>query len=218
MRTNQDYKNAALDRLRDNWAAAVLATLVFVILALACMGGNVIPQYAQAHVGLLFWCCGGSFLLTIFIINPLIVGYDNAMRLFYERGDTEILRNMFKIATTNYLHKVGGMFLMELKVFLWSLLLFVPGIVMAFSYAMTPYILEEHPEIGVWEASTRSREIMRGHRFDLFWLYLSFIGWVVLSILTFGIGMLWLSPYVSCSEIGFYNDLKAEQGEPAVTS
>lgn len=216
MRTNQDYKNAALDRLRDNWAAAVLATLVFVILALACMGGNVIPQYAQAHVGLLFWCCGGSFLLTIFIINPLIVGYDNAMRLFYERGDTEILRNMFKIATTNYLHKVGGMFLMELKVFLWSLLLFVPGIVMAFSYAMTPYILEEHPKIGVWEASTRSREIMRGHRFDLFWLYLSFIGWILLGVLTFGIGYLWLSPYLSASEIAFYNDLKAEQGEAFV--
>ncbi len=216
MRFNQDYKNAALDRLRDNWAAAVLATLVFVILALACMGGNVIPQYAQAHVGLFFWCCGGSFLLTIFIINPLIVGYDNAMRLFYERGDSEILRNMFKIATTNYLHKVGGMFLMELKVFLWSLLLFVPGIVMAFSYAMTPYILEEHPEIGVWEASTRSREIMRGHRFDLFWLYLSFIGWILLGVLTFGIGYLWLSPYLSASEIAFYNDLKAEQGEAFV--
>ena len=88
---------------------------------------------------------------------------------------------------------------------------------MSFSYAMTPYILEEHPEIGVWEASTRSREIMRGHRFDLFWLYLSFIGWAILSILTFGIGLLWLIPYMSASEIGFYEDLKAEQGEEAVT-
>ncbi|MBO7575052.1 MAG: DUF975 family protein [Bacteroidales bacterium] len=139
------------------------------------------------------------------------------MRLFYERGDTEILSNLFKIATSNYLHKVWGMFLMELKVFLWSLLFLIPGIIMSFSYAMTPYILEEHPEIGAWDASTRSKEIMTGHRFDLFWLYLSFIGWAVLCILTFGIGLFWLIPYMSASEIGFYEDLKAEQGEEAVT-
>lgn len=218
MRTNQDYKNAALDRLRDNWSPAVLATIVITILCLVCTGGQTVPQYVpNANTGLILWLCGGSFLLAIFVINPLIVGYDNAMRLFYERGDTEILSNLFKIATTNYFHKVWGMFLMELKVFLWSLLFLIPGIIMSFSYAMTPYILEEHPEIGAWEASTRSKEIMTGHRFDLFWLYLSFIGWALLCILTFGIGLFWLIPYMSASEIGFYEDLKAEQGEEAVT-
>ena len=218
MRTNQDYKNAALDRLRDNWSPAVLATIVITILCLACTGGQTVPQYVpNANTGLILWLCGGSFLLSVFVINPLIVGYDNAMRLFYERGDTEILSNLFKIATTNYFHKVWGMFLMELKVFLWSLLFLIPGIIMSFSYAMTPYILEEHPEIGAWEASTRSKEIMTGHRFDLFWLYLSFIGWALLCILTFGIGLFWLIPYMSASEIGFYEDLKAEQGEEAVT-
>lgn len=218
MRTNQDYKNAALDRLRDNWSPAVLATIVITILCLACTGGQTVPQYVpNANTGLILWLCGGSLLLSVFVINPLIVGYDNAMRLFYERGDTEILSNLFKIATTNYFHKVWGMFLMELKVFLWSLLFLIPGIIMSFSYAMTPYILEEHPEIGAWEASTRSKEIMTGHRFDLFWLYLSFIGWALLCILTFGIGLFWLIPYMSASEIGFYEDLKAEQGEEAVT-
>ena len=201
MRTNQDYKNAALDRLRDNWSPAVLATIVITILCLACTGGQTVPQYVpNANTGLILWLCGGSFLLSIFVINPLIVGYDNAMRLFYERGDTEILSNLFKIATSNYFHKVWGMFLMELKVFLWSLLFLIPGIIMSFSYAMTPYILEE-----------------TGHRFDLFWLYLSFIGWALLCILTFGIGLFWLIPYMSASEIGFYEDLKAEQGEEAVT-
>jgi uncharacterized membrane protein len=216
MRLNQDYKNAALARLRGNWAAPVVATLIFIIIAAACTSGNVFPQYINARTGMIFWFCGGSALLTILVINPLIVGYDNAMRLFYERGDQEVLSNMFRIATTNYAHKVAGMFLMELKVVLWTLLFFIPGIIMSFSYAMTPYILEEHPEIGAWDASTRSREIMRGHRFDLFWLYLSFIGWILLSILTLGIGLLWLAPYTGASEIAFYNDLKAEQGEASV--
>ena len=217
MRTNQEYKNAALDRLRGNWTAPVIATLVFTVIALFCTSGQAIP-YIKANTGMTLWLGGASFLLMVFVVNPLIVGYDNAMRLFYERGEEDILSNMFKIATTNYLHKVLGMFLMDLKVLLWTLLLVIPGIIMTFAYAMTPYILEEHPEIGAWDASTRSREMMKGHKFDLFWLYLSFIGWAILGILTFGIGYLWLSPYVSCSEIGFYNDLKAEQGEPAVTS
>ena len=217
MRTNQEYKNAALDRLRGNWTAPVIATLVFTVIALFCTSGQAIP-YIKANTGMTLWLGGASFLLMVFVVNPLIVGYDNAMRLFYERGEEDILNNMFKIATTNYLHKVLGMFLMDLKVLLWTLLLIIPGIIMTFAYAMTPYILEEHPEIGAWDASTRSREMMKGHKFDLFWLYLSFIGWAILGILTFGIGYLWLSPYVSCSEIGFYNDLKAEQGEPAVTS
>ena len=217
MRTNQEYKNASLDRLRGNWTAPVIATLVFTVIALFCTSGQAIP-YIKANTGMTLWLGGASFLLMVFVVNPLIVGYDNAMRLFYERGEEDILNNMFKIATTNYLHKVLGMFLMDLKVLLWTLLLIIPGIIMTFAYAMTPYILEEHPEIGAWDASTRSREMMKGHKFDLFWLYLSFIGWAILGILTFGIGYLWLSPYVSCSEIGFYNDLKAEQGEPAVTS
>ena len=217
MRTNQEYKNAALDRLRGNWTAPVIATLVFTVIALVCSSGQALP-YIKANTGMTLWLGGACFLLMVFVVNPLIVGYDNAMRLFYERGEQDILNNMFKIATTNYLHKVLGMFLMDLKVLLWTLLLIIPGIIMTFAYAMTPYILEEHPEIGAWDASTRSREMMKGHKFDLFWLYLSFIGWVILGILTFGIGYFWLSPYVSCSEIGFYNDLKAEQGEPAVTS
>ena len=218
MRTNQDYKNAALDRLRGNWAAPVITTLVFILIAAVCSSGNAVPQFTRPNPSFPYWMAGASTLLTIFVVNPLIVGYDNAMRLMYERGDYDILPNMIRIATSNYLHKVGGMFLMELKVFLWSLLFIIPGIIMSFAYAMTPYILEEHPEISAWDASTRSREMMKGHKFDLFWLYLSFIGWAILCILTFGIGLLWLSPYTTTSEVGFYNDLKAEQGEPAVTA
>ena len=221
MRTNQDYKNAALDALRGNWAPFVIGTLVFAVIALVCSGGNAAPQFIQpaasSGTGLILGLCSISFLLTLFVVNPMIVGYDNAMRVFREKGDADFLHNMFQFATSNYLHKVLGMFLMELKITLWTFLFVIPGIIMSFAYAMTPYILEEHPEISAWDASTRSREMMKGHKFDLFWLYLSFIGWVILCILTFGIGLLWLSPYISAAEIGFYNDLKAEQGEPAVT-
>ena len=226
MKTNQEYKNAALDRLRGNWSPAVIATLIYVLIVIVCTGSAQIPTilqgqavpHADFNMGLAFGCGGASMLLSIFIFGPVLVGFVNANRLLYERRDYDVTRNMADIAMSNYLHKVGGIFLMQLKVMLWTFLFIIPGIVMSFAYAMTPYILEEHPEIGAWEASTRSREMMKGHKFDLFYLYMSFIGWFLLAMLTFGIGFFWLEPYMQGAVAGFYNDLKAEQGEEAVTA
>ena len=71
-------------------------------------------------------------------------------------------------------------------------------------------LAEEHPEISGWDASTRSREMMKGHKFDLFYLYLSFIGWFLLSFLTLGIGFIWLIPYMNTAQAAFYEDVKAD--------
>jgi len=218
MRTNQEYKNAALDRLRGNWAPAVLATLVYVLISFLIAGTMQVPALSpdwSDSVGMLFGFAGGGMLLQLLVILPLVVGLTNALRLMYERRDYNVTGNMKDIALSNYGHKVWGMFLYSLKITLWSFLFLIPGIVMTFAYAMTPYILEEHPEISAWDASARSRAMMRGHKFDLFYLYLSFIGWMVLAVLTAGIGFLWLSPYIDAAKAAFYNDLKVEQGEIA---
>ena len=75
---------------------------------------------------------------------------------------------------------------------------------------MTPYILDENPELGASEAIHRSRMMMKTHKFDLFWLYLSFIGWWLLCILTCGIGFLWLEPYFQTAKAAFYEEVKAD--------
>ncbi|MCR4824741.1 MAG: DUF975 family protein [Bacteroidales bacterium] len=217
MRTNKEYKEAALNRLRGNWSPAVLATLFYLLIVLVFTGGSELPRLLNADTGLQLWLGGASLLLVLFLVDPMEVGYSNALRLLYERRDYEVSRNMLDLSLSNYLHKVLGMFFMGLKVVLWTFLFIIPGLVMSFAYAMTPYILEEHPEISAWEASARSREMMAGHKFDLFYLYLSFIGWILLAILTLGIGFLWLEPYMSSAVAAFYNDLKAAQGEEAVT-
>ena len=99
---------------------------------------------------------------------------------------------------------------MGIFIFLWSLLLIVPGIVKAYAYAMTPYILVERPELSVNEAIGLSRRMMKGRKFDLFYLHLSFIGWALLCILTLGIGFLWLYPYMMTAQAAFYCDVKAD--------
>ena len=98
-------------------------------------------------------------------------------------------------------------FLRTLYTFLWSLLLIVPGIIAALSYAMTPFILEEHPELTASEAIARSKTLMDGHKMDLFILNLTFLGWDILCALTANIGNLFLNPYKNAAYAVFYREI-----------
>ena len=246
MKSNTDYKNAALAALKGNWAKAVLATVVVFFVVYLSMGPYLVNSfrmqtYMQENMGTasgsLFsiftqsmnramalaqdpeylalsqktsGTMGLYYLLMIFVVLPMELGFANALLRLLTRGEDDVLGNTSRIATKNYWHKMWGMFLMELFIILWSFLLIIPGIIKAFSYAMTPYILEENPELSASEAIDRSRAMMKGHKFDLFWLLLSFIGWGILCIFTFGIGFLWLTPYMQTSIGAFYEDVKAD--------
>ena len=90
---------------------------------------------------------------------------------------------------------------------LWSLLFVIPGVVATYRYALAPYLMAEHPEMGVMEAISQSKALMRGNKWRLFCLQLSFIGWGILSTLTLNIGDLWLAPYRNAAETAFYLEL-----------
>lgn len=200
MRTRTEQKAAALGKCRINWTPLVLATLVYVAIC------GVAGATAVA-----------AGLVAIFAISPLEVGLLNSFLAFdRDTNKTDIIESMFRKGfAEDYLHKVLGMFLMDLFVFLWTLLLIIPGIIKSLAYAMTPFILAENPEIAAYDAIKLSEKMMMGHKWDLFVLCLSFIGWFILACLTFGIGFLWLTPYVQLSLCEFYEDLKAEQvGKP----
>ena len=226
MKSNTDYKNAALAALKGNWGKAVLATVIYMAVIYIAMGPYLYQTFQfqttmtaydsmsypdlMAQMSKLYGYMGLYYLVMIFVIAPLAVGFFNAFRQLLVAGDREIPGNMYKIATKNYWHKVWGMFLMGLFTALWTLLFIIPGIVKMFSYAMTPFILEENPDLTANEAIDRSRAMMKGHKFDLFWLFLSFIGWGILCVFTLGIGTLWLMPYMQTSMAAFYEDVKAD--------
>ena len=228
MKTNTEYKNEALAALKGNWAPAVLATAVFFLVTTLVVAPSEVPLLSgtvsdinvmmasgdlegmmQAYSNIMSWSSLGT-LLQIFVFSVVGLGFMNAFLKLFREGDDRLTANTFQIAFRNYWHKVWGMFLMYLFIALWSLLLIIPGIVKSFSYAMTPYILEENPELSAGEAIDHSRAMMKGHKFDLFWLYLSFIGWAFLCIFTLGIGLLWLVPYMQTSVSAFYEDVKAD--------
>lgn len=219
MKTNQDYKNEALSRLRGNWAPVVVAAIVYVVVCiifLAVGDWNTISKkvpalaaFVPSTFGIKAILEGCGWIVSLFIVIPLEFGFCNSMRVLYEEADYNATSNMFRFATDNYLHIVWTGFLMTLKVLLWSLLLIIPGIIKAYAYALTPYIVVEHPEMSASEVLSESERLMEGHKFDFFWLQLSFIGWFILSLLTLGIGFFWLEPYCQTSIASFYNDIKA---------
>ena len=226
MKTNQDYKNEALAALRGNWAPAVLAMVIFMLIEVICYSPSVYSSFSfrEAIAGINPGDISGlmdayqkmsgmgslSTLASVFLLFPLLVGFLNAFRFLLVRGDNRLTENMFSVAFKNYLHNLWGYLLVYIFTLLWTLLFILPGIVKAFSYAMTPYILEENPELSANDAIDRSRAMMKGHKFDLFYLYLSFIGWAILCILTLGIGFFWLGPYVYTAKAAFYEDVKSQ--------
>lgn len=107
----------------------------------------------------------------------------------------------------NWKTTAAARFWKSLHILLWSLLFVILGIVASYSYAMTGYILAEHPELTASEAIERSKEMMSGNRFRLFCLQFSFIGWSILCSFTVGIGKLWLRPYEQAATAAFYREI-----------
>lgn len=209
MKSNQYYKNEALSALRGNWANALVATIILIALALFFSSNDAINSYYQRVVINPFIGYSLSFV-SLVVLLPLAVGYSNSMRVLLETDDNRLTNNSFSLGFGNWLHVVWGMILSTIYIFLWTLLLIIPGIIKSYSYALTPYILVEHPEMSANEAIEESMRLMDGHKFDLFYLQLSFIGWAILSILSLGLGFFWLIPYQMTAQAAFYRDIKNE--------
>ncbi len=93
-------------------------------------------------------------------------------------------------------------------VYLWCLLLIIPGIIKSIAYSMSMYIIADNPNVGVRNALKLSMKMTKGYKMDIFVMYLSFIGWNILCVFTLGIGSLWLMPYMQTTYSNMYHRLK----------
>ena len=146
------------------------------------------------------------FGIAMFILGSIInVGYSAFNLDLVDRRNAELgtLFSYFK----NWKVCVLANLLQTVYILLWSLLLIIPGIIATYSYAMTPYILAENPNLSPKEALDRSKQMMIGNKWRLFCLDISFIGWTLLCILTLGIGTLWLNPYMNAARADFYREI-----------
>jgi uncharacterized membrane protein len=191
MPTSARIRELARGSLSGNWTAAVLHFLLYYVIVAVSGGFSRIPAI--------------GWIVPVLVSGPMMYGlYTYFLEL--SRGkipSTETLFSGFsRFVDTFLLYLLTSIF-----VFLWTLLLIVPGIIAAFRYSQAYYILKENPGISALEAINRSKVMMVGHKGRLFVLALSFIGWFLLSCITFGIGFLWLAPYFFTASGHFYNDL-----------
>ena len=209
MTTNQEFKNSALAVLKGNWFNAVLSSLVFSVVMCIVTGASSIVQIFSDPFNFPLWGTGaGGFLLMWLVGMPVTVGFYYSFCALYTYSDARLVQNIFNYGFKYYGRTIGGMLLVVVFTFLWSLLFVIPGIVKGYSYALTPYILIDDPQISIRDAVRKSQRMMSGQKFNLFYLQLSFIGWWILSILTGGIGFLWLTPYFTTSMAALYRNLR----------
>lgn len=183
--------------LTRKWGLGVLGTLVYAAL-------TTVPVII---LNALFGEDGGqagiSSVYTLLISGPMTLGYAMFAISIFRKRETSPAEVFYGFERFG---KALGLYLvMSIFIILWALLLIVPGIIAALRYSMSFYVLADHPEIGIMEAINESKRLMQGNKWKFFCLNLTFIGWGILCILTFGIGFLFLMPYMEVTFIAFYD-------------
>jgi len=185
---NSDIMAEGRDSLRGRWWHSVGTLVVLAIILIVAES---------------FW------IASVIVTGPLYVGWAIFV-LAISRGHEARLSQIFG-GFNSFLTALAAYWLFTVIVLLWSILLIIPGIIAALSYSQIFFIIADDRSIGPIQALRKSKEIMNGHRWKLFCLFLRFIGWFVLCILTLGIGFLWLIPYITVSCARFYDDINMER-------
>ena len=221
--TSKELRAIARENLQGNWGISVGVALVAALLGGMVTGsGNFSFQFNEdtaRNLPPVFWgfllpftSAVGLLGLAAFIIGGVVeLGYAKFLLKQHDKKElvfSDLFSQFNRFGTGFAQH-----FLRMLYTALWALLFVIPGIIKSLSYAMTPFILEDHPELTASEAINRSKKLMDGHKMDLFILSLTFIGWDILSALTFGIGFLFLNPYRNAAYAAFYRNISAPRQE-----
>jgi uncharacterized membrane protein len=203
MKTYSDYRAAARESLSGNWKTSVIVMLMI-------WGITILLSTVVGLLSLDSEWLGNTvnIIVSVLLILPLQWAFANAL-LQLVRGDNNITENTKQSFKTNYRTFVLTYLLMIVILLgIGVVTLLIGTFILAYAYRMVPYLIQEYPELTPREALKLSREMMRGHKWNLFVLDLTFMGWILLTVLTLGIGGLWLTPYMQTTVAHYYEDLK----------
>ena len=208
MKNNVMIRQETRELMRGKWLKGAMIALIYMAVAALITyvtSGN--PDESDPSKWLL--SLATQLLASIVILYPLQVGFAMVWLKLARTGSGPELKPLLGGFTRRY-HKsaMGTLLLMQIYTVLWTLLLIVPGIIKSIEYAMTPFIMVEHPHLSATEAIQASRDMMDGHKWELFVLSLTFIGWEILGALTCGIGLLWVTPYKNAAYAAFYRSFQ----------
>ena len=228
MWSRQEIKERGKSAFRANYWKCVLAALVLTLVAGGAarssssgnsqsaeqsaeqmMKGfqNLSPEQIFAIAGISVGAMVIAILIRIFLVNPLQVGCYNFFKQNVQNPGVALspIADGFK----DYGRTFVTLFLRDLLITLFCFLLLVPGFIKAYEYRMVPYLIIDEPQLSATEILAKSKEMMRGHKWNAFVFDLSFIGWYLLEAITIGlVGIFWTNPYKNSADAALYLKLK----------
>lgn len=212
------YKEIARDALKGNWIKSAVASAVAGLLGVFSFSFLSIAGYAVLAVILVYFLeflpgfypilfLGTTIIALIyfFIGGVIRLGYIDFNLALLDRRRNGIFRLVRRMS--DWWRVLCAKLRMFFSIVIGSIFLIIPGVIIKYTYAMVPYILEERKDLPVQEAFRASKQIMKGHRWELFCLRFSFLGWYILGVLTLGIGFIFINPYRYTAEAAFYNEI-----------
>ena len=192
---NKILMTRARESLKGQWGLAIGTFFLFFLIV---AGVQAIPLIGS--------------LIMLFIYGSMAIGiggFSLSLSRNQKTKTSEIFDGFQKFGVG-----LGAYFLTTIFIFLWMILLIIPGFIASLSYSMTFFIIADNDSIGALEAIRKSKEMMKGNKWKLFCLWFRFSGWLILCILSLGIGFLWIMPYMGISFAKFYDDLKNSEFKP----
>lgn len=202
MKTPYEYRAQARVALQDRWGEAAIVSLIILVITMLIALPSLVAEWA-----------GSITTILSILVLPLQYAYYISL-LERTRGNEEelthyTLQYAINNAYANTRFLVAGLFIMLISMVAAIFTLGIGAIIVKYMYCMVPYLLHDYPELTPREAMKISREMMSGQKWNIFILDLTFIGWILLSILTAGLGVIFVEPYISTARAVFYEDLKA---------
>lgn len=178
------------------------------------LGGNIFStNWMMALLVVLVYTLVSSFassvtagIAAIVVAGPLSAGLTQYFISLSRTGKAEF-EGLFSGFENNFLQNLLIGLMTGIFTFLWSLLFLIPGIVKAYAYSMAYYIHNDNPTYDWKQCLDESQRIMKGKKWKLFCLDLSFLGWIIVSLFTCGIGILWVEPYMQAARASFYESI-----------
>lgn len=211
MKTYSEYRNLAWNSLTNKWNDAALTMFILCIIAVAFNVPSSIAPILGLPYQWSFSMSGVGVAVALLLVLPLEWGFYVALLQMIRGEQGSIFTMMWNNFKTNYTRYLpAAILVMVLTGLLGAVTLGIGFFILSMAYAMVPFLLHDHPELSTTDALKASRELMRGHKWDLFVLHLSFIGWALLGIITCGIAFFWINPYIYTAVAHFYEDITAD--------
>ena len=197
---NSEIKKWAKEKIKGNIWTLIVPIVITAILTSLTIGAG----YKYDENGTLNYNSGVSIGIFFYFVQ---VGLAYFMVKFINDQPHE-LKDLFYFKK-DYLKIFITGILKGIFVFLFTLLLIIPGIIKGLGYALVELILadEKYKDLDHMAVLKKSEELMNGHKMDYFLLGLSFIGWHLLAILTLGILEIWITPYYTTAKFKFLDDI-----------